>query len=123
MTAEWYAIIVLLVLVLLGWAMAWYNRVQLAKLQLRYEQLEKSLRSELAAVNSGTIGIGQRVISAEKKLNELLTRDSKPAPDTESLPYSQAASLLERGVDVEQLAERCGLTDAEAQLIAMLKQK
>mgnify|MGYP003574319660 CR=1 FL=1 len=121
MLALWSAIAVLAVIALLGWALAWYNRRQLAALQQRLEQLEKSLRSELAMANSAAIGIGQRVISAEKKINNLLKRE-EPQADDGSLPYSQPAALLEQGMDAQQLAERCGLTEAEAQLLAILKQ-
>ncbi len=121
MIVLWSAVAVLSLVALLGWLFAWYNRAQLAKLQQRLEQLEQQLQSELNTINSGVIGIGQRVISAEKRINQLSSRDQQPA-DEESLPYSQAASMLERGADVDQLAERCGLTEAEAQLIAMMKQ-
>ena len=124
MIAFWSAIVSLLILNLIGWLFAWYNRKQLKLLAARMQEMERSLRSELTMVNNGAIGVGQRVIAAEKRINELLTQQENTSSHAvEDFPFTQAAALVEQGVDAAQLVERCGLSEAEAQLLAMMKQK
>jgi site-specific recombinase XerD len=121
MLAMWFSVAALSIFALLGWLFAWHNNKQLKALREQMQQLEKKLRSELAIVNSGAIGMGQRLIAAEKKINDLIcAQDQHNSP--ESLPYTQAAKLIEQGADMRQLVDRCGLSEAEAQLMAMMQQ-
>jgi len=84
--------------------------------------VEKTLRSELTSLSSGAIGVGQRIIAAEKKLGNLQSlQESQQQMTPENKPYHQAESLIEQGADVNQLVEQCGLSEAEAQLMKMMK--
>ena len=100
------------------------NRKQLMAVQAQLNSTADSLRDDLSAVNSGAIGVGQRLIAAEQRLNKLLT-DQKQwhSLDTDAQPFRHAVNLVERGAEPKQLAEQFGLTESEAQLMALMKSR
>ncbi len=75
------------------------------------------LERELTGSNSAAIGMGQRLIALEKRLlNE--EKSSRQAPEANSAyPYAQAAQLFQSGLDVDEVARRCGMSRAEASLL------
>lgn len=91
--------------------------------QQQAEKLYQRLSKELAASSSGTLGMGQRLLAMEKRLQ------AAPAPakkidyynDEDFQPYSQAAQLFKMGLDSEEVARRCGLSRAEASLIQVMQ--
>lgn len=99
------------------------NRKQLLALQAQFISATESLRSELSAVNSGAIGVGQRLIAAEKRLNEMLSEQKQWQSDTDAQPFRHAVNLVEGGAEPNQLAEQFGLTESEAQLMALMKNR
>ena len=99
------------------------NRKQLLALQVQFISATESLRSELSAVNSGAIGVGQRLIAAEKRLNEMLSEQKQWQSDTDAQPFRHAVNLVEGGAEPNQLAEQFGLTESEAQLMALMKNR
>lgn len=99
------------------------NRKHLLELQAQFASVTESLRSELSAVNSGAIGVGQRLIAAEKRLNELVSDQQQWQSDAEAQPFRHAVNLVERGAEPKQLAEQFGLTESEAQLMALMKNR
>ncbi|WP_019530375.1 DUF2802 domain-containing protein [Dasania marina] len=96
----------------------------------KLEQLETSLSEkmaqfnrELEAVNNGAIGVGQHLIQVEKKLSTVVSEQEKLQISAEFQPYGQAEAMAEQGVDAEQLSERFGLSESEAQLMSMIQQR
>lgn len=90
------------------------------------EKLIQKLSRELAVSNSGSVGMGQRLLAMEKRLQEEpLKADQKIDyyNDDDFQPYSQAAQLFKMGLDAEEVARRCGLSRAEASLIQMMQMK
>jgi Flp pilus assembly protein TadB len=88
------------------------------------EKLIQKLMREVAAASSGSIGMGQRLLAMEKRLQ---TSSSK-APekidyynDCEFQPYSQAAQMFKMGMACDEVALRCGLSRAEASLLEMMQ--
>ena len=68
------------------------------------------------------MGVGQRLINVEKKLKLSIEKQLQmEMTNVDYLPYHQAASMAEDGADVEQLVERCGMPEAEANLLTLLK--
>lgn len=103
-----------LVLALLALAQA---RRQMQASQRVYERLGR----ELALANSGAMGMGQRLLSLERKLQEAAEQAGADAGQGDyDMPYSQAAGLFEAGVEPEEVARRCGLSRGEASLMAMM---
>jgi hypothetical protein len=91
--------------------------------QANTEKLIQKLTRDLAMSNSGSVGMGQRLLAMEKRLQEPQTPDQKIDyyNDEDFQPYSQAAQLFKLGLDAEEVARRCGLSRAEASLIQMMQ--
>lgn len=88
------------------------------------EKLLQRLTREVAASSSGSVGMGQRLLAMEKRLQT--SGDKKPEKidyynDDEFQPYSQAAQMFKMGMDAEEVARRCGLSRAEASLLEMMQ--
>ncbi|MBK8186134.1 MAG: DUF2802 domain-containing protein [Cellvibrio sp.] len=87
------------------------------------EKLLQKLMRDLAASNSGSVGMGQRLLAMEKRLQN----SPKPSEkidvynDDEFQPYSQAAQLFQMGLDADEVARRCGLSRAEASLLEVMQ--
>ena len=92
--------------------------------QANTEQLIQKLTRDLAMSNSGSVGMGQRLLAMEKRLQEQPQKTDKKIDyynDEDFQPYSQAAQLFKLGLDAEEVARRCGLSRAEASLIQMMQ--
>jgi hypothetical protein len=91
--------------------------------QAQMEKLFQRLSKELALANSGSVGMGQRLLSMEKRLQSAPQAANKIDyyNDEDFQPYSQAAQLFKMGLDSEEVARRCGLSRAEASLIEMMQ--
>ena len=88
------------------------------------EKLLQRLTREVAASSSGSVGMGQRLMAMEKRLQN--SAQQKPEKmdyyqDEEFQPYSQAAQLFKMGMDAEEVARRCGLSRAEASLLEVMQ--
>ena len=104
----------------------------IAMLSLKYvrrqaetnEKLIQKLMREVAASSNGAVGMGQRLLAMEKRLQ---AEAAKPAEkidyynDDEFQPYSQAAQMFKMGMDCDEVARRCGLSRAEASLLEMMQ--
>ncbi|MDX1318662.1 MAG: DUF2802 domain-containing protein [Oceanospirillum sp.] len=85
------------------------------------QMLVQSVRNETHAMGSGSIGVGQRLLEVEKKLNQAMERQTDlEQKDTGSLPYNYAIRLVEMGASSDDLVENCGLARVEADLIALV---
>lgn len=87
------------------------------------EKLLQKLMRDLAASNSGSVGMGQRLLAMEKRLQTTQKQSEKIDiyNDDEFQPYSQAAQMFQMGLDVEEVARRCGLSRAEASLLEVMQ--
>ena len=83
-----------------------------------------ALRAQLEMVNKGTIGMGRRLMTTEKRLNQTMERqDTMESKGTEQLSFKQAARLFERGLEMGNVIEKVGITRSEAKLLDMFQQK
>ncbi|MDF3012345.1 MAG: hypothetical protein K0Q78_549 [Cellvibrio sp.] len=88
------------------------------------EKLVQKLMREVAASSSGSVGMGQRLLAMEKRLQANATKQSEKIDyynDDEFQPYSQAAQMFKMGMDCDEVARRCGLSRAEASLLEMMQ--
>ena len=80
----------------------------------RNQQLESkidALTQQLTMLNKGTLGMGKRLMNAEKRLNQTMERqDSLENKDSEQISYKQAARLFERGLEMDNVIEQAGIT-------------
>jgi hypothetical protein len=86
-------------------------------------KLSERIARDLALANNGSVGMGQRLLAMEKRLQQTSTEKSKADPDDdeEFQAYNQAAQLFKLGFGAEEVAQRCGLSRAEASLMEMMQ--
>lgn len=126
-TVGWFEMVALL-LATLGLAMAFICFLHLRKLKHKLTDarnetylLVKALRNETHAMGSGAIGVGQRLVEVEKRLNSTVERQMEfEQRDPGSLPYAYAVRLVEMGATAEDLINDCGLARVEAELITLV---
>lgn len=88
------------------------------------EKLIQKLMREVAASSSGSVGMGQRLLAMEKRLQTNAAKQPEKIDyynDDEFQPYSQAAQMFKMGMDCDEVARRCGLSRAEASLLEMMQ--
>ena len=88
------------------------------------EKLIQKLMREVAASSNGAVGMGQRLLAMEKRLQAGAVKQSEKIDyynDDEFQPYSQAAQMFKMGMDCDEVARRCGLSRAEASLLEMMQ--
>ena len=108
-------------LIALVFALVSYRRVRAQAGET--EKLIHKLMREVAASNSGSVGMGQRLLAMEKRLQSDTKKPEKIDyyNDDEFQPYSQAAQMFKMGMDCDEVARRCGLSRAEASLLEMMQ--
>lgn len=88
------------------------------QLQLRHTEV---LKSDMRALVSAAIGVGERVHRIEKSLKEVSHRQEViDQADPGAQAYQQAIKMAQKGSSIEELIDICGLTRGEAELVAML---
>jgi len=80
-----------------------------------WQQQLRALQAELRSVNSASMGLGQRLIAIEKKLNAAIEKQQHL-----EVSGSNLLPLIAGPVPAEQLVERYGFSEVEARLIARL---
>jgi hypothetical protein len=94
--------------------------------RLRYYERQQQalinvLRNEIRSMTSGSIGMGRRLVDAERKLNITVEKQQElENRDPGVLAYNQAARLMEMGGNVDDLVKSCGIGRPEAELMALL---
>lgn len=121
MIVMWVTIILSLLSAVIACALAVYNRRQLNAIEHSLNRNIQILRRELDVVNSAAVGVGSRLIAAEKKLNGSIEKQQQiEANTTECYSYNKAASLALHGVEAPEIASSCGMSEAEAHLMVLL---
>ncbi len=90
--------------------------------------LQRSLEAQLSrfehrlqTATSGSIGMGQRIITLEGRLKVLL--DAKElSPNSDSVSYTQAMQLFDCGADVDTVIANCDISSSEASLMALIRE-
>lgn len=124
MTLLEIGLLVCLAISAIALAIALFTFKRLRQQTLDTEKLIQRLTRDVAASSSGSVGMGQRLLAMEKRLQA--SGDKKPEKidyynDDEFQPYSQAAQMFKMGMDAEEVARRCGLSRAEASLLEMMQ--
>ena len=118
--------IVLVGSVLISWmavSVALFCMYRMRRQVMVSQKLYERINHELKVTNSGSIGMGQRLMAVERKLKQPTSKPQAAAvesPGVENLSYVHAARLISSGVKVEEIARSCGLSRAEASLMETL---
>jgi hypothetical protein len=87
-------------------------------LRHRIEQLEQ----ELGALCSASVGAGEHVVKLEQQVQRMVERQNQmEMRATTDRPYSQASQLVNKGADIDELVDSCGLTRGEAELLVHMQ--
>ncbi len=109
---------------LLSSGIALFSLVTARKVQRANQQLEAVCKAQaitLQTALSGSVGMGQRLLGLEKRVQSLATE--KQAPIMDEFAYGQALQMFEQGADVAAVASSCGFSSSEAQLMALVQEQ
>jgi len=121
MIIVWSALTSIFLLALILSYVVFRQKIALVALKNEFEQEITKLRHDLSVVNRASVGVGQHVISVEKKLATNIEKQQQlEMTHGDYLPYKQAFSLVENGADASQLVAQCGLSEAEASLLTLV---
>jgi AraC-like DNA-binding protein len=126
--------------VLLLFVFSLYQAWQIRKLRSNFAKQLASTQKEINLINQAHIGMGRRMLSYEKGIREMQEAHSieraikakqpviKAAPVSDDAeptagPYNSAVKLLNKGMSPEDVAKRCGLSTAEAQLMSLVNKE
>jgi len=112
----------------------WACRRLMDKQQQQLDERLAQLQTQLNTVSRGAIGVGKRLIEAEQRLAAALQRQNtlestiestlesrnQPTASSELIPYTLAERMLEQGATADSLIRQCGLSQAEAELMALV---
>jgi len=94
--------------------------------RLKRQQKRESLRTQddMRAISKAAVGMGQKVLETERRLNELMKKqfallNSQP----EHPSYDQASRLIKMGATEQDLVNSCGFSHAEAELLLSLNKQ
>ncbi len=84
----------------------------------RIQQLEQ----ELSALCSASVGAGEHVLRLEQQMQRIIERQNGlEMRSVGDRPYNQASQLVNKGADIDELVDTCGLTRGEAELLIMMQ--
>lgn len=94
---------------------------QIQALEERQTQRLQQLKSEVNTFQQGSIRMGEDLVTLRDQFKRMEDKQQRiEQHDPQSLPYNQAARLVSLGASVEDLTQSCGLSKAEAELVAKL---
>lgn len=95
---------------------------------VRHSRMKRIINEQLAAMNriqkdihalcAGAINMGKHVDVLEQRIRRLAERqDQLELRDPMEQTYAHAIRLAQKGVDIDELVENCGLARGEAELL------
>jgi hypothetical protein len=112
------------ILVFLGiWLQrAWRGYHRLAgELHITRDRLQRA-EQELSALCSASVGTGNHVVKLEQQVQRMVDRqDMLELRTSGDRPYQQASQMVNKGADISELVDSCGLTRGEAELLIMMQ--
>lgn len=91
--------------------------LELRRLRREFEQQRDQQRSEIAALRERVETAEAALVAQQAQAGSSLVRQGV------SPEYDEALLCAQRGLDVEAIAERCGITVAEAELVRSLARR
>jgi len=96
----------------------------IAKLQgahINAESELRALRNDITAVGRGAIGVGKRVQTLQQRIQTTERRqEDLEYKDMGKVAFSHATKLVQMGAPAQELVNTCGLSQAEADLVALM---
>lgn len=100
------------------------NGRALAKQRKQQMLINRRLQEDNRALSKSAVGMGQKVLETERRLNDVLKKqfaiqNSKP----EHPSYDQATRLIKMGASENDLVSSCGFSHGEAELLLSLNKQ
>jgi hypothetical protein len=124
----WTAILISLVaqLALAGFAYYYFKNWN-TKIFNRLTEMQQGIlrsRRDIQGLCIGSGALGERIEASELEMKKLFAKQQDmELNDSESVAYKHAAKLIEMGVKIEEVVERCGLKRTEVELMLALQKK
>lgn len=80
------------------------------------------LEQKIGVATSGAVGMGNRIVALERKLQALQEKQENIG-GVDEFAYNQALQMFEQGADVATVASNCGFSASEAQLMALVQKQ
>ena len=98
------------------------------RLARQNQQLRLRLEQTVKALNSSAVGMGNRLVELEQRINDEQEMEAAPRLAVSAVRLNRqleesledAAALLASGVETEEVARRCGISRAEASLLKLM---
>ncbi len=85
------------------------------------EASQKQLSDSFHGFSTGAVGQGENLSKVEKDIDQLRSRiETVAMNEQQSAGHTQAIRMAKRGASPEEIADACGLTKVEADLIIRL---
>ncbi|MEX2474337.1 DUF2802 domain-containing protein [Marinobacter sp.] len=100
------------------------SRREVRRLRSQLKNRCETLGRELHATTSGSMGVGQRLVTCERQLHELRgALDEMRQNDPLRISYDEASRLVDLGADIDDLMNTCGISRPEAELVSALRKR
>ncbi len=96
--------------------------IKYRKQRLRDNHDISELKRDLRALTSAALGVGERVLQVERNQTnkgDNVNKITKYSHNNE-VSYEHAIHLVQKGVEVNELIDSCGLSQGEADLVSLL---
>ncbi len=87
------------------------------------DQRIRNLEKQITTATAGSVGIGQRLMVLEQKLQALAASQENQDLSSDRQSYTQAMQMLDQGADIDTVVASCGLSHSEAQLMALVRKQ
>lgn len=112
---------VILLCVLVAGVNCFYFKRQLASFKRTHDKSIFLLEKQLKMVSSASLGMGERLLSLEKRLSDLShTQEQLKSADLE-FSFTQATKLLDQGLSADAIAANSGLSVSEVSLMELIR--
>ena len=97
------------------------NAIRGRKREKLRDNLIRTLQDNVRALCAGASGVGNHLDTVEQKLRRLAERQNQmDMRDQTTHTYGHAIKLVQRGANLEDIMENCGLPRGEAELLLNL---
>ena len=110
------AFLVSLLAVVLVYAKNTHLKAQIAE----QEKIILSIRSDLSAICTGALGLGEHLAELEQQASQLNIRQEKiEMQSPASQNYQYARNMIGKGANLDEVIADCGLARGEAELVVL----
>lgn len=116
-----YGVVGVLLLMAAGLIKCLRMITQLQSAYVNAESELRALRNDITAVGRGAIGVGKRVQALQQRIQTTERRqEDLEYKDMGKVAFSHATKLVQMGAPAQELVNTCGLSQAEADLVALM---